>query len=132
MQQCFVVNYNCPKPSILVRSCFTECPGGLLDIALVLDSSGSMLTSAVNHTDRLYPWTLMQNASLSLARAFLPLNSSNVQISVTSFADNPRHEMPLGRPGNERSQTAFMTSLDELTYKYVRCVTTVHMTAYFY
>ena len=97
-----------------------ECPGGLLDIVLLLDSSGSMVrppTAGVSTTDMLYNWTMIQNVSLQLANAFLPVNQSSVQIAVTPFADNPRLEIPLGHPGNERSQTAFINALRTLRYK---------------
>ena len=76
-----------------------------------------VLPAGVSTTDMLYNWTMIQNVSLQLANAFLPVNQSSVQIAVTPFADNPRLEIPLGHPGNERSQTAFINALRTLRYK---------------
>ena len=72
-----------------------------MDIAILVDSSGSILSEDIPGVSLQHTWDLMKATLEKLVDNFEPFNENNNQITVIQFADTAKIQFPL----NEYSES---------------------------
>ena len=85
-----------------------------MDIAILVDSSGSILSEDIPGVSLQHTWDLMKATLEKLVDNFEPLNENKNQITVIQFADTAKIQFPLDKyeDSNIRDMHSFISRME--------------------